>query len=77
MPERRSLTVRLSISADRFLAYYRLDAQEVIASTADGTRVRFPASALRPHVTRDGIHGLFEIQFGDDHKLIAVKRIGD
>jgi hypothetical protein len=77
MPERRSLTVRLSIPADRFLAYYRLDAQEVVASTADGTRVRFPANALRTHVTHDGIHGLFEIQFGDDHRLIAIKRIGD
>jgi hypothetical protein len=77
MPERRSLRVRLSIPADRFLAYYRLDAEDVIASTADGTRVQFPAGALRTHVTRNGVHGLFEIRFDENHRLIAVDRVGD
>ena len=70
-----SIRLRLSISAEKFLQYYSGSVKAVSAIALDGRRVEFPASALRPHVEHDGIQGLFNLQFGPDHKLIGLTRI--
>jgi hypothetical protein len=77
MDRRHSIRVRLAIPAGRYLAYYRFDANEVIAQTTDGRTIQFPAGALRRFVTHDGVHGLFEVNFNANFKLISVERIGD
>ncbi len=71
----RSLRFRLDIRAEEYLHYYRGSAREVVATTEDGVRVRFPASALQPHVSHDGIHGWFEIEFDANHKLRRLRRL--
>jgi len=73
----RSLRFRLDIPAEEYLYYYRGTAREVLATTEDGLRVRFPAGALQPHVTHDGIHGWFEIEFDADHRLRGLHRVAD
>ena len=77
MSEARSLCVRLSIPADRMLAYYRNDAEQVLATAIDGRTVQFPAATLRPFVTHAGVNGLFEIAFDENSRLIAMRRVGD
>ena len=70
-----SVQLRLNISAEQFLLYYSGGVKAVSAIAIDGRRVEFPASALRPHVEHDGIQGLFNLQFGPDHKLLSLTRI--
>jgi len=71
------LRFRLDIPAEDYLAYYRGIARDVIARTLDGRRIRFPANSLRDHVRHDGVRGLFEIEFDERHKLVALRRLGD
>ena len=70
-----SIRFRLAISADEYLAYYQGSAQVVVARSDDNRIIRFPASAIREFVTRDGIYGNFEISFDENNKLIAVQPI--
>ena len=73
-PKMPSLTVCINISADDFLSYYRGQARHVIAECDDGRTVQFPASALQPFVTKDGVHGHFVLIFDSNNKLAGVKR---
>lgn len=67
----------LELSPERYLHYYRGAAKSVSAISLDGKRVQFPAEHLRPFVTRDGVHGLFALQFDSNNRFVALKRIGD
>jgi len=69
-----SLTLELHVPADRFLDYYRGVARMVHATAVNGQTVNFPAAALQRHVTPDGVHGWFELEFDDDRKLIRLDR---
>lgn len=71
----RSVVIDLSIGADDYLAHYRGEARDVIATTADGINVRFPSGRLQPFVSRDGIQGRFELVFDNNNRLIEVVRI--
>lgn len=77
MTAAQTLRFRLDISADDYLAYYQGAARDVVVRAEDGRRVKFPAGALQTHITRDGIHGRFELRFDANHKLIGLLRLGD
>lgn len=68
---------RLNLTAEQMRSYYEGVARQVIVRASDGRRVQFPAQWLRRFVTLDGVYGLFEMRFGDDRKLIDLRRIGD
>lgn len=68
---------RLSIPAREYLRFYQGQARAVIVRGYDGRRIQFPADALRGHVTREGIHGEFELRFDDRHRLVGLFRIDD
>lgn len=72
-------TLRFSLHLDReaFMRYYRGAARTVLVRTEDGRSLQFPAESLRPFVAADGIHGRFEIDFGDNNKLIALRQLPD
>ena len=72
---RNSIRFRLAISAEDYLAYYQGSAQVVVARSEDNQTIRFPASAIRRFVTRDGIYGDFEITFDENNKLIVIQSI--
>jgi hypothetical protein len=73
----REFHFRLNIPAHEYLAYYQGAAREVLATSAEGVRVRFPASALRPFVTHGGVSGAFVLRIGADNKLQALEKVGD
>lgn len=73
MPE-REFVVTLSISAAAYRQMYRGTAQHVLAEDLQGRRIRFPAAALRPFVTHDGINGVFVLRVDARNKLIDVRR---
>ncbi|MEW7977639.1 MAG: DUF2835 domain-containing protein [Candidatus Sedimenticola endophacoides] len=68
---------RLAISAERYLRYYRGRARSVQAVLEDGRQVRFPASALRPFVTHEGIHGCFELTLDERNRLLGLRRLSE
>jgi hypothetical protein len=77
MTATQHIRFRLDISAEDYLAYYQGAVRDVLVRAEDGRRVKFPAGALQPHITRDGIHGRFELRFDANHKLIGLQRLGD
>ena len=77
MNQPHSIRFRLSISADEYLAYYQGRVHDVITRAEDGRKLQFPANALQPFVSHQGIHGLFELRFDANHKLLGLQRLGD
>ena len=65
----------LDISSEDYLRYYRGSAHSVVVRAEDGRKVRFPASNLRPFVTREGVHGRFELLLDEENRLQELRRL--
>jgi len=73
-----AVQVRLHISADDMVRYYSGDARVVRARTLDGGRtVQFPARLLRPFVTGEGVHGLFQLFYTADHRFREIRQLSE
>lgn len=72
---RKSLQFSISITRDEYLKWYQGAASTVLATSATGQKVRFPANVLRPFVTHDGVSGTFAIYFDDNNKFSEIRRI--
>jgi len=70
-----SVDVRLSISADEVLRWYRRQAHMVQCQATDGRNVQFPAQVIQPFVQRNGVSGLFRIYFQDSGKFDRIERL--
>ena len=70
----REFVVTLNISAMAYQRMYSGDAQHILAQDRHGRRIRFPASSLRPFVTREGISGVFVLRVDARNKLIEIRR---
>ena len=66
----------LHISPAEYLDYYRGVATQVIARSASGETVRFPASLLQPFLLPDGIHGRFVLTCDEHYKHSHLQRNG-
>ncbi|WP_084632273.1 DUF2835 domain-containing protein [Oceanospirillum maris] len=67
--------VSLSLSADKYLEYYRGSVSRVITYDTLGRRVQLPASVFRPFVTPQGIQGVFRVRFGPGNKFQNIERV--
>lgn len=65
---------QLSIPPEKYLAYYRGNAKNVVVRCADGLTIQFPASLLQQHVLPDGIKGDFVLTCDDDNKGARLQR---
>lgn len=65
----------LDIDRQEYLRYYAGDVKSVQVRAIQGLLIQFPASALKPYVTYQGIQGNFVIKFDDNKKLIALEKI--
>lgn len=65
----------LKLSRSEYLAYYEGTVSWIQVTALDGTRVRFPASALRKFVGPDGVEGVFEMTVDEDERLKAIRRL--
>ena len=66
---------RLRITADDYLAHYRGSAKSVMAVTAEGKKVQFPARLLVPYVSRDGVSGEFVLRYDENNKAIDLRKV--
>lgn len=62
----------LNIPAKEMLAYYQGIARQVSVIAYDGRRIEFSAEKLRPFLRHSGINGVFELEFDDDHRFVAL-----
>lgn len=69
------LILELHITADQMLGYYRGAVRTVVARATNGQTVQFPASVLQKHVTADGIHGRFRMEFDENHKFLRLEPV--
>ncbi|MEN8168386.1 MAG: DUF2835 domain-containing protein [Pseudomonadota bacterium] len=67
----------LNLSADRYLSHYQGHARSVSVVADDGRRVEFPANALRPFVTKQGVQGYFELLIDDNNRLQRLERLSN
>lgn len=70
-----SIRFRLTLSAEKYLEYYKGNARNIVVRSEDNKNIKFPANAIRSFLTHDGIFGLFEIQFDENNKLIKIIQI--
>jgi hypothetical protein len=66
---------RVRITPRELLRYYAGRAATVSVPANGGSRVRFPASALRPFVEAGGVDGLFELEVDEGNRLVALRRL--
>jgi len=67
--------ISVSLSAEKYLEYYRGYASGVIAYDSWGRRIQIPANILRPFVTSQGVHGRFRVRFGPGNKFESIERV--
>ncbi len=72
----KSIIVNIAISAEEFQRLYEGNVKTVYAHSIDGRSIRFPAGILRPFVLHTGVRGTFEIEFDDENRFKAIKRLG-
>lgn len=72
-----SVRFHLNFTPEQIQHYYSGVARQVVVRADDGRRIQFPAAWLQRFVTHKGVHGLFEMRFGADRKLIDLQRISD
>jgi len=65
----------LDISRDAYLRYYQGGAAAVRALDRQGRSLRFPASALRSHVSHEGVRGSFCLVTDEHHRLLRLERL--
>lgn len=73
----KSIRFSLNLSADRYLSHYQGYARSVSVVADNGCRIEFPANALRPFVTKDGVQGQFELLIDGNNRLQRLKRLSD
>jgi hypothetical protein len=67
--------LRLAINAEKYLLLYKGVARQILATSVDGRRIRFPAKILQPYVTRDGVYGRFAIRFSCEGRFVNIRRL--
>ena len=65
----------MNISRQKYLHYYAGEATSIQVQTEDGLLVQFPASALKPWVTHQGVSGCFMIKFDKNYKLLELQKL--
>ncbi|MFK5949255.1 MAG: DUF2835 domain-containing protein [Methylococcales bacterium] len=67
----------LHLSYDQYLQVYQGVAKNISVVADDGRRISFPAGNVQSFLTRDGVHGYFEMELTAENKFISVKRLHD
>ena len=65
----------MNLSRQKYLQYYAGETKSVQVQSDEGLMIRFPASALKPWVTHQGVSGTFIIKYDKNHKLIELKKV--
>ena len=65
----------LNLSPQQLLRYYQGSASAIQVTSHCGRLLRFPASRLRPFITRQGIEGTFLLAVDDQNRFLSLKKL--
>ncbi|AQU84793.1 MULTISPECIES: DUF2835 family protein [unclassified Halomonas] len=68
-----TIDVVIHLSERECLAHYEGRYSNVRTRSVDGRWVVFPAGALRRVVTRDGVQGVFRLEFSDQGRFVSIQ----
>jgi hypothetical protein len=69
------VVLSVALPAFKYEALYAGAAKNLVANSLDGRKVQLPLLAFQRFLTHQGIHGVFEVEFDDSNKLIAVNKL--
>ena len=75
MSSNQFIRFKMSVSYDQYLAFYQGIAKTVSVIADDGRRIVFPAGNIRRFLTKDGIHGYFEMELTAQSKFVGIKKL--
>ncbi|MGZ5050235.1 MAG: DUF2835 domain-containing protein [Methylobacter sp.] len=75
MSRHQYIRFRLVLSYDQYLKVYQGVAKNVTVIADDGRRVAFPAGRVQTFLTREGIHGYFEMELTPDNKFVSIRKL--
>lgn len=67
-------TFYLKLTAEQFLPYYRGEINQVVVTTTEHLRVKFPAVHLRKYMTRNGVEGIFCMET-ENNKFKSLEKL--
>ena len=65
----------VSLSSEQVLQFYKGLKNRVQVKTDNGQTMSLPYDILLQHLTREGVHGRFEIIYADDGTLGELRRL--
>ena len=65
----------ISLNSQQVLQYYKGQKNRVQVRTKQGFTMSLPYDILLQYVTREGIHGRFEISYSSDGQLGELRRL--
>jgi len=66
------IRLQITIPAHRYLAYYKGEANTVVARASDGRVIHLPAEVLRPLLSHEGIDGEFILRIDGNDKFVSL-----
>jgi hypothetical protein len=75
MPPHQFIRFSLNISYQRYLQVYQGLANQVSVLADDGRRIEFSAGKIQPFLTRQGIHGYFELELTAENKFVRLQKL--
>jgi len=75
MTNHQFIRFRLALSYDQYLAVYQGTAKTVTTIADDGRRIVFPAGNIQRFLSKQGIHGHFEMELTEQHKFVGIRRL--
>ncbi|WP_404472786.1 DUF2835 domain-containing protein [Vreelandella venusta] len=70
-----AIDVVIHLSESECLAHYEGRYANVRTRSVDGRWVVFPADALRRVVTREGVQGIYRLEFSDQGRFVSIQRL--
>jgi len=74
MPQHQYIRFTLRLSYEQYLQVYQGTAKNISVVADDGRRIAFPARNIQSFLTKEGIHGYFEMELTAENKFISVKK---
>ncbi len=68
-----TIDVVIDLSKNECLAHYEGRYSNVRTRSVDGRWVIFPAEALRRVVGREGVHGVFRLEFSEQGRFVSIQ----
>lgn len=68
------ITVGVNLSTKQYEEMYRGSKKYVVVNSLDGRTVRLPLLIFQKFISYDGLHGIFDVEFDENNKLINIEK---